>query len=143
MCDFNKVNDKVNAEKIYNDIKFSFSKAKNQTAHMFTPKHVKYNCKITYNDSFFSHSYQCNPYYYNMSTKEVKKDFLTCLLQDAFAFLDSRNIQDFADEFGYDFYEDKKEVERIFHDCERTYTKLSYMFNEIEMNELLNYLNTI
>lgn len=134
---------KVEMEKIYKEIKFAKTLAKNQTAHMFSKDHTKFNCTIFYNDKKYSSNYQCNVNFSKTDNESMKQDFLHCCFLDAFGYINSQNIYDFSDEFGYDYYENPKEIKRIYSLCEKAYNKLSDMFGEDfdDLNEYIEELN--
>lgn len=73
----------------------------------------------------------------------MKQDFLRCYFLDAFAYINSQNIYDFSDEFGYDYNENSKEVKRIYSACEKAYNKLYDIFGEDfdDLNEYIEELN--
>ena len=133
---------KVEMEKIYRKIKFTKTLAKNQTAHMFSEVHTKFYCAISYNDKKYSTNYQCNVDYSKTDTENMKEDFLYCVFLDAFSYIDSRDIYDFAKQYGYDYYENSKEVKRIYSLCEKAYNKLSDMFGE-DFDDLSEYIEEL
>ena len=121
-------------KEIMNNVKFTYHKSNNQTSHMFSNGHVKYNCKISYNGKSFQTTYQCNPQYSDMS--KIKFDFIYCLLLDKETYDNARDEEDFAASIGFDYYEDKKEVDRIYKACERASRKLDEMFSQEELDIL-------
>ena len=130
----------LDAEKeIINNIKFSFSRSSNQTAHMFSEGHIKYNCVMTYNGVTLRQTYQCNPSVHKTDSENMRKDFLWSVLLDTQSYDYSRDIKDFADNFGYDIYENKKEVNRVWKACERESIKIHEMFNDEELKMLADY----
>lgn len=66
-------------------------------------------------------------------------DILYCAVVDAQSYENSRSLEDFADEFGYDLYEssEKKKIEKIYNGCEKAYTDLQRVFG-YEGYEILN-----
>ena len=127
---------KMNKEvkEIMDNMKFTYRKSDNQTSHMFSAWHVKYNCKISYNGKSFQTTYQCNPQYSDMD--KIKFDFVYCILLDKEAYDNALDEEDFAASIGFDYYEDKKEVDRIYKACERASRKLDEMFSDEELNIL-------
>ena len=124
-------------KEIVDNIKFNYRESNNQTAHMFSEGHTKFDCRMTYNGKSFQTTYQCNPNYSNMSN--IKMDFIYSILldKDAYDFCESAKI--FADEYGYDYYEDKKEVDRIYRACKRTSERLEDIFTCEELDILQEF----
>lgn len=120
---------------ILDNVKFTYSKSDNQTSHMFSNGHVKYNCKINYNGKSFQTTYQCNPQFSDMS--KIKLDFIYYVLLDKETYDNARDINDFAASIGMDYYEDKKEVNRCYKACQRASEQLDRMFSDEEL-EILN-----
>ena len=127
---------KMNKEvkEIMDNMKFTYRKSDNQTSHMFSAGHVKYNCKISYNGKSFQTTYQCNPQYSDMD--KIKFDFVYCILLDKEAYDNALDEEDFANNLAMDYYEDKKEVDRIYKACERASRKLDEMFSNEELDVL-------
>ena len=121
-------------KEILDNVKFTYRKSDNQTSHMFSDGHVKYNCKISYNGKSFQTTYQCNPNYSDMS--KMKFDFIYCVLLDKNTYDNSRDINDFANSLAMDYYEDYKEVKRIYKACQRASEQLDRMFSDEELNIL-------
>lgn len=119
---------------ILDNVKFVYSKSNNQSAHMFSNGHVKYNCKISYNGKSFQTTYQCNPQYSDMS--KIKFDFIYCLLLDKETYDNALDEEDFANNLAMDYYEDKKEVKRIYKACQRASCELDKMFSQEELEIL-------
>lgn len=129
-------------EKIYKEIKFTKTLAKNQTAHMFSEGHTKFYCTITYNGKRHSSIFQCNTNFSKIDNKSMKQFFLNCAFLDAFAYINSQDIYDFSDEFGYDYDENPKETKRIYTACEKVYNKLCDMFGE-DFDDLSEYIEEL
>ena len=121
-------------KEILDNVKFTYRKSDNQTSHIFSAGHVKYNCKISYNGKSFQTTYQCNPQYSDMS--KIKLDFIYCLLLDKETYDNARDEEDFANNLGMDYYEDKKEIERCYKACQRASEQLNRMFSDEELNIL-------
>lgn len=121
-------------KEILDKVKFTYRKSDNQTSHMFSDGHVKYNCKISYNGKSFQTTYQCNPKYSDMD--KIKFNFVYCVLLDKETYDDSRDEEDFADSLAMDYYEDYKEVKRIYKACQRASCKLNEMFSQEELEIL-------
>ena len=117
-------------------IKFNYEVAEKQN-ELFTPAHRKYVCIIKYNGRQYTFDYQCNPIY----SKPNLNDCMDSLLLDGFSYSDSKDIIDFANEFGYDIYENKAEVKRIYNACKKTWEALNRLFTDEELEELENEIN--
>ena len=122
-------------KEIMDNMKFTYRKSDNQTSHMFSDGHVKYNCKISYNGKSFQTTYQCNPQCSDMD--KIKFDFVYCVLLDKETYDNARDEEDFANSLAIDYYEDYKEVKRIYKACQRASCKLDAMFSQEEL-EILN-----
>ena len=121
-------------KEIMNNVKFTYHQSNNQTSHMFSNGHVKYNCKISYNGKSFQTTYQCNPQYSDMD--KIKFDFIYCILLDKEAYDNAMDEEDFANNLAMDYYEDRKEVKRIYKACQRASCKLNEMFSQEELEIL-------
>ena len=126
-------------KEIINNIKFSFSRSSNQTAHMMSEGHVKFNCTMTYNGVTLRQTYQCNPSVHKTDREGMLKDFLWSVLLDTQSYDCSRNINDFCESLRYSRWEDEKEVNRIWKACERESIKIHEMFNDEELKMLNDY----
>ena len=116
-------------------IKFSYIKSIKQD-ELFTPYHTKFYYTIKYNEKYLSFPYQCNTSY----TMPNLKDCLNCLLLDASCWDDYKNLEDFANEFGYDLYEDYKRVNKIFLACKAASKGLHRVFTDAEIEQLYTEL---
>lgn len=128
--------------KIYEEIKFTKTLAKNQSAHMFSNCHTKFFCTISYNGKKYSSNFQCNINFTKTDNESMKQHFLNCCFSDAFAYINNQDIYDFADEFGYDYDENPKEIKRIYTACEKAYNKLCDMFDE-DFDDLSEYIEEL
>lgn len=124
---------------IINNIKFSYARSANQTAHMFSEGYVKYNCVMTYNGVTLRQTYQCNPSVHKTDSENMRKDFLWSVLLNTQSYDCSKDIDDFCANLGYDRWKDKKEVNRIWKACERGSVKIHEMFNDEELKMLNDY----
>lgn len=111
-------------------IKLTYEVAEMQE-DLFTYHHRLYKCIIKYNGRQYTFKYQCNAKF----TPELN-DVMDCLLLDAFSYSDSKDIIDFANEFGYDIYEDRKHVKKIYNACKKTWNALNRLFTEEEIAEI-------
>ena len=112
-------------------INFSYTESENQN-NLFTPHHTNFDCMIKYNGKQFKFPYQCNTAY----SMPNAKDCIYAILMDAMSFNDASDILDFANEFGYDLYEDAKKVTKVYKACERAYNSLHRLFTDAELSEL-------
>lgn len=128
--------------KIYEEIKFTKTLAKNQTTHMFSKEHTKFYCIITYNGKKYSSNFQCNTNFWKTDNKNIKQYFLSSAFLDAFAYIDTQDIFDFADTVGYDYNENPKEIQRIYLLCEKAYISLHNMFGE-DFDDLGEYVEKL
>ena len=88
----------------------------------------EYRVTVQNNDSKFSTKFTDS--IYNSQRGEKSDDFnmLYCIILDAEAYDTSASLEDFADDFGYDLYEDRKKTEKIFNACEKQYNNLIKLF---------------
>ena len=116
-----------------NKIAFAYDVAENQSK-AWTPYHVIYDCMIQYGTYCepFKFTYQCNP---NHTTPNIE-DVMRCLLLDAHAYGDNLTLQNFADEFGYEFEDGILTVQNMFDACKKTYEALHAMFSDAELEKL-------
>ena len=121
-------------KEILDKVSFTYHRSSNQTAHMFSEGHTKFSCKISYNGKSFQTTYQCNPQYSDMD--KIKFDFVYCILLDKEAYDNALDEEDFANNLAMDYYEDKKEVKRIYKACQRASHKLDEMFSDEELDIL-------
>lgn len=109
---------------MYNETIFNYKKSENQVTK-WTPSHTVFDCELEYNGQVYEFTYQCNTNY----SMPNKRDCVECLVSDAFAFYNSIDILDFANEFGYDI-EDEQRVRDIYNACHDTYTMLKILYGE-------------
>ena len=119
---------------ILDKVRFNYHRSSNQTAHMFSEGHTKFNCKMTYKGKSYQSTYQCNMQYSNMNN--IKIDFIACVFMDKMSYDCCRDEEDFAANLGMDYYEDKKEVNRCYKACQRASCKLNEMFSQEELEIL-------
>jgi len=124
-------------EDLVEEVKFSYSRSTNQTSHMMSNYHTKFNCKIEFRNKEFSTAYQCNVDTYGNPKKE---EVLGWMFNDSEIYDCCRGIEDFCDELWYDYHEDKKECERIFNGCKKESETLHDMFGNDEIEKIKEYL---
>lgn len=129
----------LSVEKIFEDIKFQYSRAANQTANMFSSEHTKFSCKMTYNGKSYQSNYQCNVSYSDMNN--IKVDFLSCVFADMSCYDCSRDEQDFASNVGLDYWEDRAEVNRCYNACKRASERMNEIFDCEELESLKTFFS--
>ena len=129
----------LSIEKIFEDIKFQYSRAANQTANMFSSEHTKFSCKMTYNGKSYQSNYQCNENYSDMDN--IKVDFLSCVFADMSCYDCSRDEQDFASNLGLDYWENRAEVIRCYNACKRASERMNEIFDCEELESLKVFFN--
>ena len=89
----------------------------------------------------YNHHYCSFVFNDNFKNESKKKDFLYCLLLDAMAYDQARDVYDFARTFGYDMYtrEEIAKVRKIYYACREQSKRLHRLFNEQEI-ELLSMI---
>lgn len=125
--------------KIFEDIKFQYSRAANQTANMFSSEHTKFSCKMTYNGKSYQSNYQCNENYSDMDN--IKVDFLSCVFADMSCYDCSRDEQDFASNIGLDYWENRAEVNRCYNACKRASERMNEIFDCEELESLKTFFS--
>lgn len=129
----------LSIEKIFEDIKFQYSRAANQTANMFSSEHTKFSCKMTYNGKSYQSNYQCNENYSDMDN--IKVDFLSCVFADMSCYDCSRDEQDFASNIGLDYWENRAEVNRCYNACKRASERMNEIFDCEELESLKTFFS--
>ena len=124
-------------KEIMDNVKFTYRKSNNQTSHMFSEEHTKFNCKMTYNGKSYQSTYQCNVQYSDMNN--IKVDFMYCVFMDKMSYDCCRDEEDFAANLGMDYYEDRKEVNRCYIACKKASERINDMFNSEEFEILLEF----
>jgi hypothetical protein len=125
---------------ILNQIKVTTEVSETQD-NLFTPYHRKYKVVIKYNGKQYTTTYQCNAKH-----QPNPKDIIYCLLLDASSYDNANNIEDFANEFGYELYDDygygyNKETEKVYKACKKTSDAMHRMFTEEEMESIYEVLD--
>ena len=121
-------------KEILGKVNFTYHRSNNQTAHMFSEGHTKFDCKMTYGGASYQSTYQCNVHYSDMNN--IKVDFMACVFMDKMSYDCFHDEEDFAANLGMDYYEDRKEVKRIYKACQRASCKLNEMFSQEELEIL-------
>lgn len=106
---------------------------------MFDEPHYAYSIAIrkdgksksfTFHDSIYNYRRNQGP------TEEMINNAVDCILSDAFSYKNAADVYDFAEEFGYDPYEEYDIVKKIYNACGKTYNKLRDLFSLEDMEEL-------
>ena len=124
-------------KEIMDNVKFTYRKSNNQTSHMFSEGHTKFNCKMTYNGKSYQSTYQCNVQYSDMNN--IKVDFMYCVFMDKMSYDCCSDEEDFAASLGMDYYEDRKEVNRCYIACKKASERINDMFNSEEFEILSEF----
>lgn len=122
-------------KEIFDKVKFTYHRSSNQTSHMFSECHTKFDCKMAYGGESYQSTYQCNIAHSDMGN--IKVDFMYCVFMDKMSYDTSRDEEDFAANLGMDYYEDRKEVDRCYRACKRASERIEEMFSSEEI-EILN-----
>lgn len=105
-------------------IKFSYREASEQVG-LFTPYHTLFKCKIKVDGLQYTFNYQCN----TDSSVPNLASCLDCILMDAFAYDNSRDFDDFYNEFGTDY--------KAYKACKKTSKAIHRLFSDEEIETLL------
>lgn len=111
-------------------------KVHNNQENLFTSSHRRYKVTIKYNGKQYTTEYHCNK---QISPKA--KNILECLILDMYAYDNANDLEDFANEFGYEPYE--KETKRIYKACGRTSKAMHRMFTEMEIDTIEMEVNDL
>lgn len=88
----------------------------------------RYQVTITNNAEVYRYTFHES--IYNTQRGEMSSDFniLYCAVLDAEAYDSTRTLEDFADNYGYDLYEDRKQAEKAFNGCKTAYESITRLF---------------
>ena len=111
-----------------NKIKFSYKVADEQK-NLFTTSHTLFKCKIKIDGLQYTFNYQCNT---SVSEPNLH-DCLECLIEDMYAYEDSRDLIDFINEYGY---ETETGALKAWKECKKVSKALHRLFSEEEFEEL-------
>lgn len=94
----------------------------------------KYYCKLRRSNKTYSFPFYDSIANYEKGERPTKYDVLACL--DTYDYIN--NIEDFANEFGYDICDDEdyKETEKIYKACMKQSEKLHGLFTDEELEML-------
>ena len=99
-----------------------------------TPQQTKYGIanryQVTITNNAEVYRYTFHDSIYNTQRGEMSSDFniLYCAVLDAEAYDSTRTLEDYADTFGYDLYEDRKHTEKCFEACQKAYESITRLF---------------
>ena len=116
-----------------------FPEFKLQTARIgLSPKGAnKYRVTIKNGSLKFTTTFTDSIYNTCNQTPSSKIDILYCVVMDAQCYESTGTLEDFADNFGYDLYEERGKAKKCFYGCERAYDNLTELFGT-EGYEILN-----
>lgn len=92
----------------------------------------KYYCKLRRRHKTYSFPFFDSVANYRENKRPSKYDVLACL--DTYDYING--IDDFANEFGYDLFEDYKATEKIYKACMKQSEKLHGLFTDEELEML-------
>ena len=87
-----------------------------------------YRVTIKNNDEKFSTTFTDSIYNTSRGERSSNISILYCVLMDAQCYENSNSLEDFADNYGYDLYEERGKATRIFRACERQYNNIIKLF---------------
>ena len=104
-----------------------------------------YSLKLIYKNKTLTFTYHDSIYNYNNHIKLNKKDALYCIIMDMNCFDSCAGIEDFANNFGYELYDDNytgynKELLKAYKGCKRTSEALHNIFTSEELEILQEVL---
>ena len=90
----------------------------------------RYQVTITNNAEVYRYTFHDS--IMNTAQGKMSSDFdiLHCAISDAECYEYNDSLQDFADNFGYDLYEERKKAEKAFNGCKTAYESLIRLFGE-------------
>ena len=91
-----------------------------------------YYCKLRRGNKTYSFPFFDSVTNYRKCKRPSKYDILACL--DTYDYING--IEDFANEFGYDIFENYKEVKKIYNACMKQSDKLHGLFTNEELEML-------
>jgi hypothetical protein len=110
-----------------------------ETMAMLGMMHYAYTIEIAKDGVKKTFTFHDSSYNYErgiQATNEMINDAVDCILSDAYAYSNNGDVYDFAEEFGYDPYEEYEKAEKIYNACGKTYDKLRDLLSLEDMEEL-------
>ena len=98
-----------------------------------------YRVTIKNNDEEFTTTFTDSIYNTSRGERSSNISILDCVLMDAQCYENCNSLEDFADNFGYDLYEERSKATRVFRACERQYNNIIKLFGS-DGYEILNCL---
>ena len=98
------------------------------TTGAFNLMHTKYRVILSVSGrecSFTFHDSHANWQKGAGASKQLIYDALDCYISDAYAYLNSRDFNDFCNEYGYDMETDLKTAKMTFEGCHKAYQNLT------------------
>ena len=88
----------------------------------------RYQVTVTNNEQVYRYTF--NDSIANTYNNTMSSDFciLHCAVLDAGCYEYNDSLQDFADNFGYDLWEDRKRAEKAFNGCKTAYESMIRLF---------------
>lgn len=132
----------MTAKSIIKNIRMEVSKAKNQTANIFSPYHEKYIVKIWYKGKKFQSNFQVPKGY-----PVLLEDFLFCVFIDIACYDNAKSIEDFNAELGYDTFDTfesdctYKKGKKLYCKREKQSKQIHDIFTDEEIEILNDYLS--
>ena len=110
-------------------------------SELFTPNHEKHHLTITVlnNDNGEKYTYRTQYQYCPMATKYRENDGILAVINDADAYVGTRYLENFVDEFGYT---DMKQATKAFNACKRAFKFfIKSRINEARIAAIREYLD--
>lgn len=107
-----------------------------EIVHKWHALRWRYYCKLRRGHKTYSFPFFDSVMNYKKGERPTKYDVLACL--DTYDYING--IEDFANEFGYDLYEDYEEVKKTYKACMKQSEKLHGFFTDEEL-EMLAKIN--
>ena len=103
--------------------------------------HTEYEVELSYNGKNFVIPFHDSVYNYENGIALDENDVIYAVLMDGQAYVCSRDIQDFANEYGYDLYDEfgedyNPELLRVYTACHEIYNNLYKLFTPEEVEQL-------
>lgn len=106
------------------------------------PTHYLYDIVIKRGGVTESFEFHDSIHNYQINREFAESDLnnaLDCIISDAYAFINCKNVEDFAVEYGYDYFENRKEVLEIWEKIVENWKKVSNLFSEDDLDNISNY----
>lgn len=107
-----------------------------KTTYQWGLKSWRYYCKLRRGRKTYSFPFFDSVAHYIEGKRPTKYDILACL--ETYDYI--KDVEDFANTFGYDIEENYKETEKIYKACMKQSEKLHGLFTDEEL-EMLSEIN--